>query len=237
MTTKGSTVHTLPSCRRDIKNDIISLPRIWAQELAPMVNEDVSLVGGGDHNFQYPSLLETPWWIQWEAVSIIVIGRSLKNALPLTEYVARGHLQTFDLNPVSCLHFLYLWILIPIDRLDEVEQDCQNDILKTVHHIFIELFGADIWMIGDPLRLELEKQIVLSNRKHLNIFVLCLPVSPSLYPRHGSLGDHLCRGMWGRWSARERVLWRCPCSSHLFLFPSWGTFLLVSRPVLSIFWF
>ena len=59
-----------------------------------MVNEDVSLVGGGEHNLQYSSLLQTFWRIQREAVAIVVVRRGFKNALTITEYVARGYLQT-----------------------------------------------------------------------------------------------------------------------------------------------
>ena len=57
-----------------------------------MVNEDVSLVSGGEHNLQYSSLLHTFWWIQRETVSIVVVWRYFKNALAITEYVARRYL-------------------------------------------------------------------------------------------------------------------------------------------------
>ena len=59
-----------------------------------MVNEDVSLVSGGKHNLQYSSLFQTFWWIEREAVSIVVIGRGLEDALAVTENVARGYLGT-----------------------------------------------------------------------------------------------------------------------------------------------
>ena len=58
-----------------------------------MVNEDVSLVGSGDDNLQNSGILETLWRIQREAVSVVVIGRSLENSLALAEYVARGYLR------------------------------------------------------------------------------------------------------------------------------------------------
>ena len=72
----------------------ICIPRVWTQKLAPVVNKDVGLVGGGDHNLQYSCLLETLWWIQREAVSIVVIGRGLEDALAVTENVARWYLGT-----------------------------------------------------------------------------------------------------------------------------------------------
>ena len=58
-----------------------------------MVNEDVSLVGSGDDNLQNSGILETLWRIQREAVSIVVIGRSLENSLSLAELVAWGYLR------------------------------------------------------------------------------------------------------------------------------------------------
>ena len=70
-----------------------ALPRVWAQKLSPVVNEDVSLVGSGDDNLQNSGILETLWRIQREAVSIVVIGRSLENSLSLAELVAWGYLR------------------------------------------------------------------------------------------------------------------------------------------------
>ena len=56
--------------------------------------------------------------------------------------------------------FIHLWIFITFDRLDEVKQDSQHNIFKAVDHIFIELLGSDVRMIGYPLRLELVQQMV-----------------------------------------------------------------------------
>ena len=57
-----------------------------------MVNENVSLVSGGEHNLQYSSLLQTFWRIQREAVSIVIVRGCLEYALTITEYVARRYL-------------------------------------------------------------------------------------------------------------------------------------------------
>ena len=57
-----------------------------------MVNENVSLVSGGEHNFQYSSLLQTFWRIQREAVSIVIVRGYLEYTLTITEYVARRYL-------------------------------------------------------------------------------------------------------------------------------------------------